>query len=86
MSSENESLKAKIKTLKHTKKALNLEKEQLEKKDESSKKSKTKNSEKSSESKKKVVQKPKGKSKKIEDGQTSLLPEDKSPTPTPPDG
>jgi hypothetical protein len=86
LSSDNESLKGKIKTLKHTKKALNLEKEQLEKKDESSKKSKTKNSEKSSESKKKVVQKPKGKSKKIEDGQTSLLPEDKSPTPTPPDG
>ena len=91
LSKDNDSLKTKIKTLKQTKKSLNLQKEQLEKKDESSKKSKTKksvekSSEKSSESKKKVVQKSKGKSKKIEGGQTSLLPEDKSPAPTPPDG
>ena len=86
-----ESLKAKIKTLKQTEKSLNLEKEKLDKKDGSSKKPKTKkmvekSSEKESESKKKTTRKTKGKSEKDESGQTSLLTEDKSPTPTPPDG
>ena len=90
LSKENDSLKAKIKTLKQTKKYLKLEKDQLEKKDESSKKTKTKksvekSSKKVSESKKKAVQKTKGKSEKIEGGQTSLLTEDKSPTPNQPD-
>ncbi len=90
LSKENDSLKAKIKTLKQTKKYLKLEKDQIEKKDESSKKNKTKksvekSSKKVSESKKKAVQKTKGKSEKIEGGQTSLLTEDKSPTPNQPD-
>jgi|TARA_Y100000294_G_scaffold102716_1_gene95396 hypothetical protein len=91
LSKEIYSLKAKIKTLKQTKKSLNLEKDELEKKEKPPKKTEAKktseeSSEKDSASKNKSDQKPKGKSEKIEGGQTSLLTEDKSPTPTPPDG
>jgi len=84
-----DSLKAKIKTLKQTEKSLKLEKEQLENKGVPQKKSvenKTiAESTKESKTKTKKTRTTKEKSKKADDGQTSLLKEDKSPTRNQPD-
>lgn len=80
------SLKAKIKNLKQTEKSLNLEKDKLEKKEKSSKKSDDKKTSKKS-SKKESTQKKENTLPKIENEKLEIeFPEDKSPTPTPPDG